>query len=282
MRRLLVDFLNDYYQADLKSIHDVAGNQHLVGNSKIYKCPLFVKIFKDPEMFYAEQHVNQVYYPEVYLDSVIFEDNYVVTLHDRELKDLDEREINQERAYHFGQLLGNFHLQLTGNVKVAESKLKLSEQLQEKVQALTGSIYQADTEIVLELLQKDFDQSDLEYEQIPKVVLHGDFSVRNIMEYQGNEILIDFERAHMGTAYQDFIKFFYNEVREPALRNIFLKGYSAVHEFEIPGHALQRCLLFLCALEICEYNLTHPGRKFGSMAAGMIKTIKNKDAILSL
>lgn len=74
----LIEFLNDYYKAKLKNIHDIAGNVHLSGYSELYKKDLFVKIFSNKDMFYAEQHVNQVYYPEIYLDSVIFEDNYVV------------------------------------------------------------------------------------------------------------------------------------------------------------------------------------------------------------
>lgn len=282
MKKLLIDFLNEYYQADLKSIHDVAGNQHLVGNSKIYNGALFVKIFKDPEMFYAEQHVNQVYYPEIYLDSVIFEDSYIVTLRDRELHDLDENKMDQKEAYEFGELLGNFHKKLTGRVLVAGSELKLSEQLNKKVQALTNTPYEKSTQAVLALLRSDFAQGNLEYEQMPKVVLHGDFSIRNIMKFEGKNILIDFERAHTGAAYEDFIKFFYKEVTNPTLRKEFIAGYSSVMEFEIPSHALQRCLLFLCALEICDYNLTHSGRKFGTMADRMVETIKNKDAVLSL
>ena len=58
---MLIDFLNEYYQADLETIHDVAGNKHLTGHSERFACDLFVKIFKDKDKFYAEQHVNQVY-----------------------------------------------------------------------------------------------------------------------------------------------------------------------------------------------------------------------------
>lgn len=279
---MLIDFLNDYYQADLKSIHDVAGNQHLVGKSKLYHGKLFVKIFKEKDMFYAEQHVNEVYAPEVYLDSVIFEDNYVVTLHDRILKEMESRQIDGKTAFKFGKLLAKFHNIVTGNVSVYHDQRPLSVQIEKQAAVLKSSEYAQPIKNSLTLLQRDFQRADEEYEQLPKVVLHGDFSVRNIMEYRGKLVLIDFERSHVGVTYQDFIKFFYNEVKDPRLRQKFLDGYESQHEFEIPSHALQRCLLLLCALDICQYNLTHPERKFGTMAQQMLATIKNGDAVLSL
>ncbi|MFT9410435.1 phosphotransferase [Liquorilactobacillus hordei] len=279
---MLVDFLNDYYQANLKSIHDVAGNQHLVGNSKVFHGPLFVKIFREKAMFYAEQHVNQFYYPDIYLDSVIFEDKYVVTLRDRELKDVDQHKVTSEMAYKYGRLLGSFHEKVTGNVSVEENKQLLSQILIQRVEQLQGSIYYENAQKVLQLLSFNFVKTNLEYEQLPKVVLHGDFSVRNIMEFEGKDILIDFERSHVGTSYQDFIKFFYNEVRDVKLRNEFLRGYEKEHPFEIPSNDLQRCLLFLCALDISQYNVTHSGGKFGDMASNMIATIKDGNAVLEL
>ena len=33
----LIEFLNDYYKAKLKNIHDIAGNVHLSGYSELYK-----------------------------------------------------------------------------------------------------------------------------------------------------------------------------------------------------------------------------------------------------
>ena len=33
----LIEFLNDYYKAKLKNIHDIAGNIHLSGYSELYK-----------------------------------------------------------------------------------------------------------------------------------------------------------------------------------------------------------------------------------------------------
>ncbi|KRM04452.1 MAG: phosphotransferase [Liquorilactobacillus ghanensis] len=279
---MLIDFLNDYYQADLKKIHDVAGNQHLVGNSKVFHGALFVKIFKEKDMFYAEQHVNQVYAPDVYLDSVIFEDNYVVTLRNRHLKEFDSAEINERSAFEFGKLLGDFHKRLAEKVSVVDDTSPLSSQLKKQVERLKGTVYAQSAADSLALLAADLEAADNEFEQLPKVVLHGDFSIRNIMHYHDRLILIDFERSHMGVSYQDFIKFFYNEIKAPRLRQKFLDGYETEHDFEIPSHALQRCLLLQCALDICEYHLTHPKKKYGTMAQQMLGTIKNNDAVLTL
>ena len=44
---MLIEFLNDYYAADFKKIHDIAGNQHLVGHSVRFDKDLFVKIFTE-------------------------------------------------------------------------------------------------------------------------------------------------------------------------------------------------------------------------------------------
>lgn len=52
---MLIEFLNDYYAADFKKIHDIAGNQHLVGHSVRFDKDLFVKIFTESEMFYANK-----------------------------------------------------------------------------------------------------------------------------------------------------------------------------------------------------------------------------------
>lgn len=46
---MLIEFLNDYYAADFKKIHDIAGNQHLVGHSVRFDKDLFVKIFTESE-----------------------------------------------------------------------------------------------------------------------------------------------------------------------------------------------------------------------------------------
>ena len=281
---MLVDFLNEYYQAKLANIHDVAGNQHLVGYSQLYQCDLFVKIFKAESMFYAEQHVNQVYCPEIYLDSVIFEDNYIVVLKDRQLTDIDSNEVKvtEKKAEEYGRLLANFHQRLTDNVSVYHDQRKLSQRIKVYVDALQASRYQDDINQAYALLLADLPTADREYELLPKVVLHGDYSLRNIKGYQGKEILIDFERAHIGVAYEDFIKIFYNEVHNVDLRHAFIQGYKQVMNFEIPRSELQRALLFLIALEICEFHLSHHKEKFGDMAHEMLATIERGDAVLKV
>ena len=95
---MLIDFLNEYYQADLETIHDVAGNMHLTGHSERFVCDLFVKIFKDKAKFYAEQHVNQVYCPDIYLDNVIYEDNYVIVLKDRVMNDVEKEDLTPTKV----------------------------------------------------------------------------------------------------------------------------------------------------------------------------------------
>jgi len=281
---MLVEFLNEYYQAQLENIHDVAGNQHLVGYSELYQSNLFVKIFKAEAMFYAEQHVNQVYCPEIYLDSVIFEDNYIVVLKDRTLTDIDSNEVKvtPQKAREYGRLLADFHQQLTGNVSVYQDERKLSLRIKDYVDRLQGSRYQDDINQVYALLLADLPTADREYELLPKVVLHGDYSLRNIKGYQGKEILIDFERSHIGVAYEDFVKIFYNEVHSVKLRQEFITGYKQVVNFEIPRVELQRAILFLIALEICEFHLSHHKEKFGDMAHKMLATIENGDAVLNV
>ncbi|MCP0887674.1 aminoglycoside phosphotransferase family protein [Ligilactobacillus sp. WILCCON 0076] len=281
---MLLDFLDGYYQAKLHNIHDIAGNQHLVGYSELHKCNLFVKIFKNEEMFYAEQHVNQVYCPEIYLDSVIFENNYIVVLKDRTLKDIDsnENEVTLKRAKKYGRLLADFHEQVTGNVRVYENPQKLSLQIKRYVEILQDSPYKDDINKIYALLTQDLANADQDYELLPKVVLHGDYSLRNIKHYQNKEILIDFERAHIGVAYEDFIKIFYNEIHNIELRQAFIKGYRANREFEVPQFELQRCLLFLIALEICEFHMSHHEEKFGDMAHRMLETIELGDSVLNI
>lgn len=278
----LIEFLNDYYKAKLKNIHDIAGNVHLSGYSELYKKDLFVKIFSNKDMFYAEQHVNQVYYPEIYLDSVIFEDNYVVVLKDRQLEDTDKEKISKEQAYLYGNLLADFHNKLTGNVSVYEDKSSLGEQIDTLVKTLQNTEYIDNINDVNKIIKERLEKVQLEYELLPRVVLHGDFSIRNIKKYQDQVILIDFERSRIGIAYQDFVKFFFNEVKDLDLRNAFLKGYRENRPFEIPSETLQSVLLFKTALEILNFHLSHPEKKFGRMADDMLVAIKEDKSFLEL
>lgn len=281
---MLLDFLNDYYQAELKNIHDVAGNQHLVGYSRLYDCDLFVKIFEDEAMFYAEQHVNQVYCPEIYLDSVLYEDYYVVALRDRKMQEViaEEKNLLPKQAQKYGRMLADFHNQLTGQAKVINDERPLSQRLAEKIAILKGTEHEDVVVQAYQILQADLVAADQEYQQLPKVVVHGDFSLRNIMFYDKHEILIDFEKAHMGVAYEDMLKFFYNEVHAVTLRKEFLKGYRRERRFEIPQIQLQRVMLFFVALDILEYHVTHPKKKFGNMATRMLQTIVAGDALLAI
>ena len=280
---MLIDFLNDYYSADFEVIHDVAGNQHLVGHSVRYDCDLFVKIFTDREMFYAEQNVNQVYCPQIYLDSVIFENKYIVVLRDRTLADTDNQDFNEADAREYGRMLGEFHQKVTGNVLVADdTKTKLSDRILNTVASLKGSEYEQEVNDSLKLLEADLKRADEEYRQLPHVVLHGDFSLRNIKEYQGHNVLIDFEWSHVGVAYEDFLRCFFAEVKDPKLRTAFIEGYRSISEFEIPQYELQRVLMLLCALEICRFHVTHQREKFGEIPHQMLKTIAKGDAIVNL
>ena len=280
---MLIEFLNDYYAADFKKIHDIAGNQHLVGHSVRFDKDLFVKIFTESEMFYAEQNVYQVYCPEIYLDSVIFGDKYIVVLIDRELHDTDAEPVDEQRAAQYGEMLARFHQKVTDKVLVADyTKTKLSDRILNAVDGLKNTKYEEDVKKAMEILRPDFDQADEEYKQLPHVVLHGDFSLRNIKRYKDSEVLIDFEWASVGVAYEDFIKIFYNEVKNPKLRSSFIEGYKKICDFEVPGYGLQRCLLFLCALNICRFHVTHEREKFGDMPDRMLKTIENGNAIVEL
>lgn len=142
---MLIEFLNDYYAADFKKIHDIAGNQHLVGHSVRFDKDLFVKIFTESEMFYAEQNVNQVYCPEIYLDSVIFGDKYIVVLIDRELHDTDAEPVDEQRAAQYGEMLARFHQKVTDKVLVADyTKTKLSDRILNAVDGLKNTKYEED------------------------------------------------------------------------------------------------------------------------------------------
>ena len=179
---MLIEFLNDYYAADFKKIHDIAGNQHLVGHSVRFDKDLFVKIFTESEMFYAEQNVNQVYCPEIYLDSVIFGDKYIVVLIDRELHDTDAEPVDEQRAAQYGEMMARFNQKVTDKVLVADyTKTKLSDRILNAVDGLKNTKYEEDVKKAMEILRPDFDQADEEYKQLPHVVLHGDFSLNGLL-----------------------------------------------------------------------------------------------------
>ena len=213
---------------------------------------------------------------------MIYEDNYVIVLKDRVMNDVEKEDLTPTKVYQFGEKLALFHASLTGKVSVPNDKRALSQRLEEQVAKFTGTAYETEVNEVFSRLEEDLAPADTDYELLPKVVLHGDFSIRNLMLYGEHEVLIDFERAHMGVAYEDLIKFFFNEVNELDLRNEFIAGYRSQKELEIPNYSLQHCLLFLCALDILEFHLTHEKQKFGQMAHEMFETIKQGTAVLEL
>lgn len=282
MENMLIDFLNDYYQADLEMIHDVAGNQHLAGYSSYYQTNLFVKIFKDQAMFYAEQHVDQVYCPDIFIGTVIFEENYVVVLKDRQLVEVELNELNGQRSYLYGRLLAEFHQKLTGKVAVPASPDSLAQQIKFKLAALTDSSHQQQAQEVYSLIKDDLPVAQREYQKLKKVVLHGDFSLRNIMHQKQSYILLDFERAHLGCQYEDFIKFFFTEVTDKKLRQSFIAGYQSLLEFEIPQQACQQTLLYLTALDIYLFHESHTEKKFGKIADQMLATIRSGVPVLEI
>lgn len=279
---MLLDFLNEYYQADLEVIHDEAGNKHLIGKSNVFDSDLFVKIFKDKDKFYAERNVNQVYCPDIYLDNVIYEENYVIILRDRNMLEVTKEELTPDMAYEFGQILAKFHKKVTGQVLVPNDKRTLSVRVKEKLARFKDTAYEENVLKIYDLLKSEEKAADTDYALLPKVVLHGDFSLRNLMIYNENNVLIDFERAHVGVSYEDLIKFFFNEVIDLKDRNAFISGYRSQNELEIPNQSLQKYLLFLCALDILDFHLTHKKQKFGQMADAMFETIKRDEAILKL
>ena len=273
MDSVLIDFLNDYYQADLNKIHDEAGNKHLTGYSHYYHADLFVKIFDNEEKFYAEQHVDQRYCPDIFLGTVIFGDNNVVVLRDRKLIDLDHEKLDEQQAYIYGRLLAEFHQKLTGYVAVPDDKKTLPDRIQEKLAKLTDKKHKKKAEKAYGFIEKSLSQAQQDYVKLKKVVLHGDFSIRNIMRYKGKYVLIDFERAHIGCQYEDFIKFFFSEVKDKKLRHSFIAGYQSLLEFEIPQSACQQVLLYMNALDIYTFHETHEEEKFGAMADDMLDTV---------
>ncbi|GBG93976.1 hypothetical protein LFYK43_04350 [Ligilactobacillus salitolerans] len=282
MDNVLIDFLNDYYQADLTKIHDVAGNQHLTGYSKYYHTELFVKIFKNEDIFYAEQHVDQKYCPEIFIGTVIFGDNYVVVLKDRQLTDVDQEQLSDERAYIYGRLIAEFHRKVTDQVAVPHDDRPLSEQIKQKMGQVRDEKHRQALQAGLKHVQKDIPAADQEYSKLKKVVLHGDFSTRNIMRYQDKYILLDFEWAHIGCQYEDFIKFFFFEVTDRELRQSFIAGYQSLLEFEIPQKACQQVLLFMSALDIYLFHESHSQDKFGDMADKMLETVISGVPVLEI
>lgn len=278
----IIDFLNDYYEAQLHNIHDVAGNQHLLGYSKVYQTDIFVKIFTDEDMFDSEQIINHEYYPDIYLDTVIFSNRFIVVLKDRKFKDNKVEDVDSEKAYEYGQLLADFHKELTGRADVKRDSRTLRERALAGAAELKGTKQYDTVQALIKKLDPIFQKAEFEYEMLPHVVMHGDFSVRNIKHYQDQDILIDFEWSQIGVAYEDMIKFFYSEVKDPALRKAFLKGYRSTTQFEIPSQSLQQVLLLLCAIKILIFHKEHKRRKFGSMATDMLQTILDDDAVIRI
>ena len=63
-------------------------------------------------------------------------------------------------------------------------KRALSQRLEEQVAKFTGTAYETEVNEIFSRLEEDLAPADTDYELLPKVVLHGDFSIRNLMLFK--------------------------------------------------------------------------------------------------
>ncbi len=122
-------------------------------------------------------------------------------------------------------------------------------------------------------LQKYKNEDELEYNNLPKKVLHGDFGFRNIKLIDGKLELIDFEFLRENIAYCEFIKFFKQNNLNKEEKCLFINGYNSVYNLDIPSKLLIKLIEFDTALGIYSYTMKIKDEKFRKEADEIIDSI---------
>lgn len=251
----LNSFLNDKLNANLHVIKHRSFNQVFLGYSKLYDKNIFVKVFPEShhQKLLAERSVNEQLNDRV-ITTIQVGGGSVLVLEDLNPTDLEV--LNEKTAFQMGKVLSQFH-----------TKVKPFAQIKRYSVKFEPSSYPKD-------LRNIFDSSvEDELNSFPRIVVHGDVGLRNYKIVNGEMLLIDYERAQLVFAYQDFIKLFYQDFQlNSNLISSFIKGYNPSL---MVSERAQLFLILLCAMGIMQYTKKIDDKNFRMVGFQMLQSIRN-------
>lgn len=267
------EFLNRKLKSDLKQITHKSLNSTFIGYSAIYDRVVFVKVFSSEQKMYTEKAINLEINNRVLQSFKVtdIQDLFVLVMTDIDPSDVEEK-MSEQLAYKMGQVLFDFHNKIKPfkNIRKSEDTFSYIEKTIDDLKSTKEKdILKKQFYIILKY--KSFIQSDiLKYSNS---VLHGDVGTRNYKFVNKNLVLIDYERARLGPAYQDFIKLFYEDFYlNKNLIKSFLNGYGFKKEFNV-GTLTQIYLIFYTSVGIFKYTDKIESKHFKTIGEKMLADV---------
>ncbi|MDF7639881.1 aminoglycoside phosphotransferase family protein [Lactobacillus sp. ESL0791] len=265
--------LNEKLRASLTPTNHKSLNSTFVGDSQIYQQRIFVKVFAQARKLYAEKMVNQELNDRVLTDFALPREKLLVLV----MTDLAPQDVTStmtpQLAKEMGQVLAKFHTEVKPFAHIRRVDYPL-DQVAEKINNLQN--IQARTTLAelrkYFLPYRDVIAADLAAHS--KIVQHGDVGLRNYKIVGGKLTLIDYEKARLGTAFEDFIKLFYQDLScDQKLIDAFLQGYGIEKSQWQLKPVTEVYLIYIVALGIMNYTEKIPDDVFRAEGKKMLQTV---------
>ncbi|WEV43895.1 phosphotransferase [Lactobacillus sp. ESL0684] len=199
------------------------------------------------------------------------QDLFVLVMTDISPSDVEEK-MSEQLSYKMGRVLRDFHSKLKPFKDIRKSPNTFID-IKTNIDSLKSTeekdILKSQFDIILKY--KPIIQNDIAKHS--NLVLHGDVGTRNYKFVDNKLMLIDYERARLGPAYQDFIKLFYEDFcLDKRLINSFINGYGFRKELNV-GVLTQIYLIFDTSVGIFKYTDKIPSEQFKAIGKKMLSDV---------
>ncbi len=261
------EIINKYELEDVNIITNNI-NTTFSAYSKKFNKKVFVKIFGEEDKFINEnKFVKKLSTYSGYLDSD--EQIKCIILEYRDYKDVV---LNKENIKKIAETLAKFHKL---NVFNKEESKKLTAKINDSYKLVISNFKEEKIKKIYKLISPYFPLIDFEEQNKPKVMLHGDFGIRNIKEYLGKIYFIDFERTSFGNFWTDLDKFFSRDLTDLNDKKYFLNIYMKnMPGLPLPSSLYYHVQLFYSALGIYKYNLKVNDKEFLNLGQTMLEKVE--------
>lgn len=272
----IVERLSREYDCDLTPLDHESKNLHFSGRSKRLNKDILVKLYDSKKRCSTELAILEVLQSPTLLGSYECGECRAVILEYCDMQDVTE--MSMATACDYGILLGRFHKVATNERtqqirELSGESSTLFARIDETIGRISSHPAYAKVLRIYHELSQFRAVYQQEYEALPKVVLHGDFGLRNIKLVENAPVLIDFERSKYDIAWMDLMKFFNREALDENLQARFLEGYQTQYPIAVPTPLLQKVLEFYTAIGVYSYTMHIPDQAFRLMGDRMIHQI---------
>lgn len=271
----VISFLSNKYSSMLQPSSGYTLNHCFLGYSYYFKKDIFIKIYNNEKRYNTEKIILENTDKSRILASLSVNKYFVNILEDRDYSDVDD--FSSEVSYEAGVLLAKYH-KANNNLKEEIKIIRNEDSILENINNFLMNLKDyPKIEKLREIYDTLFIFRDLittEYKSLDKVVMHGDFGLRNIKYLNGRLTLIDFESSKVGLAYRDVIKFYAIDCNNSNLKEAFSKGYKSISPLTIPSPLLKQVLLFYTALEVYNFTIKVNDKSFRNVADDLIVRVE--------